>query len=67
LFNVMILGIGSLVANTVCPSLMQTYFTQDGVTNFRNLFLVPLATALLAAVALALFFHPPKKETLPAR
>jgi len=62
LFNVMILGVGSLVANTVCPSLMQTVFTHDGVTDYRSLFLVPLGAALLAAIGLALFFYPPKKE-----
>jgi nucleoside transporter len=67
LFNVMILGIGVLVANSVCPYLMQTVFTHDGVTNFRSLFLVPLSAASLAAVALAAFFHPPlKKEPTPA-
>ena len=62
LFNVMILGIGPLVANSVCPGLMQNTFAHDGVTDFRGLFLVPLVTALLAAIGLALFFHPPKKE-----
>ena len=66
LFNMMILGIGSLVANSICPYLMQSKFTQNGVTDFRGLFLVPLAAALVAAVALALFFRPPKKpETQP--
>jgi nucleoside transporter len=60
LFNVMILGIGALVANTVCPTLIQTTFTANGVTDFRGLFLVPLISAVAAAVALALFFHPPK-------
>jgi len=61
LFNMMILGIGALVANSVCPYLMQSVFTQNGVTNFHSLFLVPLFFALVAAIALALFFHPPKK------
>ena len=64
LFNMMILGIGALVANSVCPYLMQTAFTHEGITNFRGLFLVPLGAAVLAALALALFFRPPeKKET----
>ena len=63
LFNVMILGIGALVANSICPYLMQTRFTTDGITNFHGLFLVPLGASLVAAVALALFFHPPKKPT----
>src|SRR5439155_13289004 len=31
LFNVMILGIGALVANSVCPKLIQQTFTRDGV------------------------------------
>jgi MFS family permease len=62
LFNVMILGIGSLVANSVCPYLMQSVFTHDGVTDFRSLFLVPLGAALVAAIALALFFRPPLKQ-----
>ena len=61
LFNVMILGIGVLVANSICPILIQKYFTHDGVTNFRGLFLVPLAAASAAAIGLALFFHPPPK------
>jgi nucleoside transporter len=62
LFNVMILGIGVLVANTFCPTLLQKVFTHDGVTDFRGLFLVPLVAASAAAVGLALFFHPPTKE-----
>jgi len=62
LFNVMILGIGVLVANSICPTLLQKVFTHDGVTDFRGLFLVPLVAASAAAVGLALFFHPPKKE-----
>lgn len=61
LFNVMILGIGALVANSVCPTLMQKTFAVNGVTDFKGLFLVPCGASLAAAVALALFFHPPKK------
>ncbi len=66
LFNVMILGLGCLLANSICPYLMQNVFTHDGVTNFRSLFLVPMICSALAAVALALFFHPPKTATLAA-
>lgn len=61
LFNVMILGIGSLAANTVCPYLLQTIFTKDAVTDFRGLFLVPMGFALFAAFLLFAFFHPPGK------
>ena len=59
LFNVMILGIGSLVANSLCPWLLQTVYTVNDVTNYRALFLLPCFIALAAAVALALFFRPP--------
>ncbi len=67
LFNVMILGVGALVANSVCPWLIQKVFTTGegaaAVTDFRNLFLVPCAASTLAAIALALFFHPPQRES----
>ncbi|MBI4584755.1 MAG: MFS transporter [Planctomycetes bacterium] len=62
LFNMMILGLGALVANTVCPVLIQKTFTANGVTDFRGLFLVPLTAAAIAAVALGMFFRPPEKE-----
>jgi len=64
LFNVMILGLGSLAANTICPYLRQTVFIQDGKTNYHSLFLVPLGVALVAAVALAVFFRPPEKKEI---
>ena len=63
LFNVMILGIGALVANTICPKLIQVTFTRGGVTDFHGLFLVPMTAALAAAVTLALFFHPPPAQS----
>ena len=62
LFNVMILGAGAFVANSLCPWLLQNVFSPGGVTNFRGLFLVPTICSLGAALALALFFHPPKAE-----
>jgi nucleoside transporter len=63
LFNVMILGVGALVANTICPMLIQSTFTHNGITDFKGLFLVPLACSTVAAIALALFFHPPKRQS----
>ena len=59
LFNLQILGIGVLLANLVCPWLLQSVYTNGGVTDFRSLFLMPMAAATLAAIALALFFRPP--------
>jgi len=59
LFNLQILGIGALLANSICPWLLQSVYTTNGVTDFRGLFLVPVAAASLAALALALVFRPP--------
>lgn len=62
LFNLMILGFGPLVANVIGPKLMgETFRTATGI-DFRSLFLVPMGMALVAAVVLALFFHPPQKN-----
>jgi MFS family permease len=61
LFNVMILGVGVMLANVICPILIQkTFVHADGAIDFKSLFLVPCACAAAAAVLLALFFHPPK-------
>ncbi len=60
LFNLQILGLGGLVANSICPWLMQSVFTSAKGVNFQGMFLVPLVVSAAAAVALALFFHPPK-------
>jgi nucleoside transporter len=59
LFNLMILGIGSIAANVICPWLIQEVFTRDQVTNFRGLFLVPCVIAIITAAAFLLLFHPP--------
>ncbi len=62
LFNVMILGIGALIANSVCPYLMQKVFTHNSMTDFRSLFLVPMTGAIFAALVLAILFRPPEKK-----
>lgn len=64
LFNVVILGLGAIIANSICPKLFEL-FTHDGVTNFTGLFLIPCVAGLIGMAMLALLFHPPKKETLP--
>lgn len=62
LFNFMILGLGPLVANAIGPKLIGETFFRDGVVDFRGLFLLPCISAIVAAIALALFFHPPRKQ-----
>jgi len=59
LFNMMILGLGVLAANSLGPWLIQSVFTAGGVTDFRSLFLLPCLTALCAAIILAVAFRPP--------
>ncbi len=59
LFNLQILGLGALLANSICPYLLQNVFTTGSVVDFKGLFLVPFAVASLAAVALAFAFRPP--------
>jgi MFS family permease len=66
LFNVMVLGLGALVANSICPFLLQNKFTHEGVVDFKGLFLVPCFVALAAAVVLAIAFHPPKNVAATA-
>ena len=62
LFNLMILGLGPLVANAIGPVLIGTTFNKNGIVDFKGLFLIPCAAAIVAAVALALFFRPPKSR-----
>ncbi len=66
LFNVMILGIGPLLANFLCPPLFDSVFTKGEVTDWRSMFILPCLIALAAAVVLALFFRPPKEQTAAA-
>jgi hypothetical protein len=65
LFNLQILGVGALLANSICPYLIQRVYTVGSQTDFRSLFMVPLAAASLAALTLALFFRPPSPATSP--
>ncbi|MEO8114630.1 MAG: MFS transporter, partial [Phenylobacterium sp.] len=65
-FNLLILGIGNVVASFLFPTLMGV-FSQPGadggaaVVDYRTLFLVPTGMALVAALILALFFRPPER------
>jgi nucleoside transporter len=59
LFNLMILGFGPMVANSVGPVLIEQTFNHGGIVDYRTMFLVACGLSLVGAVALALFFHPP--------
>jgi nucleoside transporter len=73
LFNLLILGLGPLVGNFLWGWLGGYYSTSsvDATGNavraiqFHQLFLVPLGVGLLAALILAIFFHPKSKEPVP--
>lgn len=58
LFNLLILGVGMVLAGTIFPELRARY-TVDGVTDWRGLFLIPTGLAALAVILMALFFRPP--------
>lgn len=62
LFNLLILGVGQMVAAIVFPMLMQKLALPGGQVNWQQLFLVPTGMALVGIVLLALLFHPPTKR-----
>ncbi|MCA8967270.1 MAG: MFS transporter, partial [Planctomycetes bacterium] len=66
LFNLMILGGGALLANSICPWLINEVYKTGEVIDFRGLFELPLFTAVGAAVMLAVAFWPPAKPVNPA-
>jgi nucleoside transporter len=59
LFNLLVLGLGDLAAKWLFIPL-QERLTQDGTTDYRQLFLVPAAMSLAAAVLLLVAFWPPQ-------
>ncbi|PZQ65367.1 MAG: MFS transporter [Phenylobacterium zucineum] len=64
LFNLLILGIGNVVASFLFPALIGQLTRADAAgvaqVDYRALFLVPTGMALAAVVILALFFRPPE-------
>jgi nucleoside transporter len=69
LFNLMILGLGSLAAGYLCPRLFERFETKvaegggQSLVDWQSLFLIPCVAALIAAFLLFVLFHPPKKPT----
>lgn len=67
LFNLLILGLGDLAAKWLFVPLMKHWTVTVGVgdaaremVDYHRLFLVPSGMALVAAILLAVAFHPPK-------
>ncbi|HKT77022.1 MAG TPA: MFS transporter [Sphingobium sp.] len=61
LFNLLILGIGNVVASFLFPSLVAALSDPHGRVDYRALFMVPVGMALAAVLLLALFFRPPAR------
>jgi hypothetical protein len=69
LFNVLILGVGPFAANVLCGYLRQIYVMSNPVApektmvNYPAVFQYSMGAALVAALLLALLFHPPKQAS----
>ena len=59
LFNLMILGFGPLIANSVGPVLIEETFNHGGLVDYRSMFLAACGLSIVGVLALAFFFHPP--------
>jgi len=67
LFNLLILGVGSVVASFLFPMLMGRLSTTSPTgpqVDWQALFLIPTGMALVAVLLLALFFRPPQPRPL---
>jgi MFS family permease len=71
LFNFLVLGAGPLASRYIWDALQKAYTTKmvvDGketdVVNYGTLLLYPSGAALVGAVILFLFFHPPARSSL---
>lgn len=67
LFNLLILGIGNVVASFLFPMLVGALTTQPAsagltpVVDYSSLFLIPAGMAAIGALLLAFLFHPPTR------
>jgi MFS family permease len=60
LFNVLILGVGPFFAG-FAVSKLRTAYTVNGTLNYPIVFQYSMFAALIGALLLVIFFHPPKK------
>jgi MFS family permease len=72
LFNLLILGVGMVVASQLFPRLQAMYTSTSAsgtaVVDYHKLFLIPTALAAIGMLLLGLFFRPPTRrpEEVPA-
>lgn len=58
LFNLLILGLGNMVASFMFPAIVARFTGQNGVVDYTTVFLVPAGLAALGALLLLLAFRP---------
>lgn len=63
LFNLMILGMGPIVARIIAPYLANKYLPEGGEKDYQGLFTIPCVIAVISAVVLMVAFWPPKIKT----
>jgi len=61
LFNLLILGIGSVAASFLFPPLKDMWTDATGAVDYRTLFMVPAGMAFAAALLMAVFFRPAER------
>jgi len=68
LFNLLVLGIGLIIANFWFGPLQQKWVTATGAVDYHKVFLVPTGLAVAAMFLLLVAFHPPTRrpEDAPA-
>lgn len=60
LFNLLILGVGNVIASFWFISLKEQFRLPDNSVDYSKLFLIPTGLAVLATVLLLFFFRPPQ-------
>ncbi len=60
LFNLLILGVGNVIASFWFISLKEQFRLEDKSVDYGNLFLIPTGLAVLATLMLVFFFKPPQ-------
>jgi len=65
LFNLLILGVGMVLASFFFQAIMKS-LTMEGQVDWQKLFLIPTGLALLGIILLALFFRPPVRKEVEA-